>query len=164
MDEYARLFYDHGGYDDRPPMFPVTMSFSEAGKKTKMEMTISLASEQAAKETKEFIKKAVVVATWDRLAEDLSATDRFVINRCFDAPIDVMFDMWTNPNHVAAWLPPAGLTMEFLRADIEPGGSDELPTDSEAAPHRVYAGVLRQGREPIATFNGQGRLINSKRF
>ena len=123
VDEYARLVYDHGGYADRPPMFRVTVSFAAVGKKTKMEMTMALPSEQAAKETKEFVKKVGGEATWDRLAEYLSSTDRFVINRSFDAPIDVMFDMWTNPKHVAAWLPPTGLTMEFLRADIKPGGS-----------------------------------------
>lgn len=123
VDEYARLVYDHGGYADRPPMFRVTVSFSAVGKKTKMEMTMALPSAQAAKETKEFVKKVGGEATWDRLAEYLSDTDRFFINRSFDAPIDMMFDMWTNPKHVAVWLPPTGLTMEFLRADIKPGGS-----------------------------------------
>ncbi len=123
VDEYARLVYDHGGYEDRPPMFRVTVNFIEIHNKTKMEMIMSLPSEQAAKEAKLFIKKAGGDATWDRLAEFLSPADRFVINRTFDAPIDVMFDMWTDPKHVAEWVPPSGFTMEYLRADIKTGGS-----------------------------------------
>ncbi|MDX2019655.1 MAG: SRPBCC domain-containing protein [Deltaproteobacteria bacterium] len=46
-----------------------------------------------------------------------------MINRTFDADINTMFDLWTNPAHFAQWLPPVGMTMEYLRADIRPGGS-----------------------------------------
>src|SRR5262249_14621822 len=63
----------------------------------------------------------------DRLAEYLdkeaSGREKFVINRSFDAPLEVMFQMWTDPKHFAQWLPPTGFTMEFLKADIRPGGS-----------------------------------------
>ena len=104
-------------------MFRVTVNFSEVQNKTKMEMTMSLPSEQAAKEAKVFIKKASGDSTWDRLAEYLSPTDAFFINRTFDAPTDVVFDMWTDPKHFVQWLPPTGLCMECLRAEIQPGGS-----------------------------------------
>lgn len=123
VDEYARLVYDHGGYEDRPPMFRVTVNFSEVRNKTKMEMIMALPTAEAAQEAKSFVKKAGGDATWDRLAEFLSPTDRFVINRSFDAPIELMFKMWTDPNHISQWLPPAGLTMDCLRAEIVPGGS-----------------------------------------
>ena len=49
--------------------------------------------------------------------------DKFVINRSFDAPLDVMFEMWTDPGHFSQWLPPTGFTMQFVRCDIRPGGS-----------------------------------------
>lgn len=45
-----------------------------------------------------------------------------MINRSFEAPIDVIFEMWTNPTHIAKWLPPTGLEMEYLKADIRTGG------------------------------------------
>jgi uncharacterized protein YndB with AHSA1/START domain len=35
-----------------------------------------------------------------------------------------MFDMWTNPKHFRQWLPPTGFTMEFVKADIKPGGTN----------------------------------------
>jgi uncharacterized protein YndB with AHSA1/START domain len=121
------LVYDHGGYDDRPPLFRVTVRFTEIKGRTKMEMTMALATPEAAQETKKFIKKAGGNATWDRLAEHLekeaSKKEIFVINRTFEAPIDVMFDAWTDPKHLSQWLAPKGFTMRFIKADIKEGGS-----------------------------------------
>lgn len=123
VEKYSRLVYDHGGNDDRPPMFRVTVDFSETNGKTKMEMSMTLPTAEAAAEAKKFIKSAGGDSTWDRLAEFLSSIDKFVINRSFEAPIDVVFAMWTEPTHLARWIPPKGLTMEYLKADIKPGGS-----------------------------------------
>lgn len=127
VDPYVRLVYDHGGSDDRPPMFRVTVLFAEENGKTKMDMTMSLPTPEAAEETKKFIKKAGGNATWDRLSEYLTkealGKEKFVIHRTFDAPIDVVFEMWKNPNHFSKWLPPIGFTMNFLRAEIGAGKS-----------------------------------------
>jgi uncharacterized protein YndB with AHSA1/START domain len=123
VKEYSRMVYDHGGNDDRPPLFRVTVEFTDLAGKTKMEMSMAFATEEVAKESKKFIKKAGGDSTWDRLAEYLSPTDRFFINRSFDVPRDVMFEMWTNPKHFSQWLPPTGFKMEFLNADIKPGSS-----------------------------------------
>lgn len=126
VEKYSRLIYDHGGSDDRPPIFRVTVTFSENKGKTKMEMTMACASAEAATETKKFIKKASGNSTWDRLAEYLSETidhkDCFVINRSFEAPIETMFKMWTDPKHFSQWQAPIGFTMNFTKADIKPGG------------------------------------------
>ena len=127
VEKYSKLVYDHGASDDRSPLFRVTVLFSENEGKTKMEMTMTLPTPDAAEETRKFIKKASGDSTWDRLAEYLekgsSGKEKFVINRSFDAPLEVMFDMWTNPKHFSQWLPPTGFQMEFIRADIQTGGS-----------------------------------------
>lgn len=123
VEKHRRLVYDHGGNDDQPPMFRVTVVFTPVGEKTKMDMTMAFVDAPTAKQTKKFIREAGGNATWDRLAEYLAKDDRFVINRTFDAPIDLVFDMWTKPEHIAAWLPPTGFTMAYRRAEIRPGGS-----------------------------------------
>jgi uncharacterized protein YndB with AHSA1/START domain len=127
VEKHAKLVYDHGANDDRPPLFRVTVLFSESAGKTTMQMTMTLATPEAAEETRKFIKKAGGNSTWDRLAEYLakedSGKDQFVINRTFDAPLDLMFQMWTDPRHFSQWLAPTGFTMEFIRADIKPGGN-----------------------------------------
>lgn len=122
VEEYARLVYDHGGNDAQKPLFRVTVNFSEAGGKTKMDMTMTLPTPEAAEETRRFIKKADGNSTWDRLAEHLSPTDVFVVNRSFDAPADMVFAMWTDPRHLAKWMGPAGAVMTCLKADIRAGG------------------------------------------
>jgi uncharacterized protein YndB with AHSA1/START domain len=127
VEKYSKLVYDHGGNDDRPPLFRVTVLFSKIDGKTKMDMSMTLPTPEAADETRKFIKKAGGDSTWDRLAEYLekesSGKEKFVINRSFDAPLEVMFEMWTNPKHFSQWLPPTGFNMQFIKADIQPGGS-----------------------------------------
>lgn len=127
VEDQAKLVYDHGGNEDQPPLFRVTVLFSEKKGKTTMDMTMTLPTPEAAEETHKFVKKANGYSTWDRLAEYLEKTvsgnEKFVLNRSFDAPIELMYEMWTDPKHVAQWVPPTGFTMEFLRADIKSGGS-----------------------------------------
>ena len=127
VEKYAKLVYDHGANDEQGPLFRVTVTFADVKGKTKMHMTMTLPSPEAAEETRKFIKKANGNSTWDRLAEYLekesSGKEQFVINRTFDAPLELMYEMWTNPKHFTKWLAPTGFEMEFLRPDIKPGGT-----------------------------------------
>lgn len=127
VEKYSRLVYDHGANENQPAMFRVTVNFSENNGKTKMEMTMALPTAEAAQETKKFIKKAGGDSTWDRLAEFLSDEiahkDVFVINRSFDAPINLMFEMFTDPKHFSKWLAPTGFDMEYKKSDIKPGST-----------------------------------------
>jgi uncharacterized protein YndB with AHSA1/START domain len=123
--KHSRLVYDHGGNDDRPPLFRVTVTFEEHRGGTKMDMTMALPTAEAAADTKKFIKGAGGNGTWDRLAEYLAeqdGKDPFVINRSFEAPLETVFEMWANAKHFAQWLPPTGFQMEFIRADFKAGG------------------------------------------
>lgn len=126
IEKYSKLVYDHGGSEDRPPLFRVTVLFSETDGKTTMQMTMTLPTPEALIEIRKFIKKAGGEATWDRLAEYLAkearGTEQFVITRAFEAPIDVMYEMWTNPKELSQWLPPTGFSMRFINADIRTGG------------------------------------------
>jgi uncharacterized protein YndB with AHSA1/START domain len=127
VEPLRKLVYDHGGSADRPPLFRVTVLFSEREGRTTMEMTMTLPTAQAAEQTRQFIREAGGNATWDRLAEYLekqaSGKEQFVIHRSFAAPLATVFRMWTDPEHLRRWLPPPGFAMELLRADIRAGGS-----------------------------------------
>lgn len=121
----AKLVYDHGGHADRPPLFRVTALFSAVGEQTKLQMTMSFDTPELAESSRQFIKKASGESTWDRLAEYLTETKAgqttFVINRSFDAPVERLFAMWTDPRHLAAWLPPTGAEMTILEGEIKVG-------------------------------------------
>lgn len=127
VEKYRRMVYDHGGNENQPPMFRVTVEFKELkGNKTKMEMTMALKSEEAAREAAKFIKSANGNSTWDRLAEFLAEENGkplFVINHSFETSIETMYDVWTKPQHFAKWMGPAGSKMEALKGEIKPGNS-----------------------------------------
>jgi uncharacterized protein YndB with AHSA1/START domain len=127
VEPYKKLVYDHGATQETPPIFRVAVNFTESAGKTTMEMTFSLSSPEAAAEIGRRIKQANGYSTWDRLAEHLEerATGRstFVINRSFEAPIARVFEMWTQPEHLAKWLPPAGSALRFLSGEIAAGKS-----------------------------------------
>jgi uncharacterized protein YndB with AHSA1/START domain len=122
-----RMVYDHGGNEDQPPLFKVTVEFKDLGDKTEMDMTMAFPSDEIAKQMKQFIHEVGGHTTWDRLAEFLakkkSNKDVFVLNHSFDANPETVFGMWTDPNHLQKWLPPKGFTMEFMRSEIKEGAS-----------------------------------------
>jgi uncharacterized protein YndB with AHSA1/START domain len=123
VEPHHKLVYDHGGTDERPPLFRVTVTFTELNGKTTMEMVSSLPSPAAAREMAKFIKQAGGNATWDRLAEYLEETTRglpiFVIHRTFDVSTASVLEMWTHAAKLAQWLPPSGT--KPARVDAQPG-------------------------------------------
>lgn len=161
VEECARLVYDHGGNDDRPPLFRVTATFVEYKGKTTLDMTMSLSTPEAAQEIKKFIKKVGGESTWDRLAEFLAKEDTgkevFVINRTFQVPIATMFEMWTNPSHFSKWLAPTGFNMKFLRSDIKPGGTTFYYMDNDA-------GMKMYGRAEYLEVQKPNRLKYTQQF
>lgn len=126
VEEYSKMVYDHGGNDEKKPMFRVTVLFREANGKTHLDMTMGFPSAEAAENSRHFIKKANGNSTWDRFAEYLekksSQKEVFVLNRVFDAPVETLFEMWTDPKHFGKWMGPTGSSLDFLKADIRAGG------------------------------------------
>jgi uncharacterized protein YndB with AHSA1/START domain len=160
VEKYSRLVYDHGANDDQPALFRVTVLFSEKNGKTKMEMTMTLPTPEAAEETRKFVKKAGGESTWDRLGEYLDkkieGKDRFVINRTFHASLETMYKMWTDPEHFSKWLPPTGMNMKFFKADIKPGGRTfYLLTGNDM---KMY------GRAEYLEMNGKDRVVYTQQF
>lgn len=50
-------------------------------------------------------------------------TDRdIIITRIFDAPRDLVFQAWTDPQHIAQWWGPRGFTTRVIEMDLRPGG------------------------------------------
>lgn len=160
---YALLVYDHGGSKDQPPMFRVTARFTEVkpGKQTQLEMTMRLATPEAARDARAFIKKARGESTWDRLDEYLSkrssGEERFVINRSFNAPIATLWDMWTNPAHVSRWLPPSGATMQFIEINIREGGTSRYAMTTDA-------GLTMYGRVHYLQLSAPNQLVYTQEF
>jgi len=50
------------------------------------------------------------------------STKAVVIERVFDAPIDLVWAMWTHADHFKAWYGPDGATIPVADMDVRPGG------------------------------------------
>jgi uncharacterized protein YndB with AHSA1/START domain len=46
----------------------------------------------------------------------------FVTTRVFDSPRELVFEAWTNPNHLVQWWGPNGFTTTIRAIDVRPGG------------------------------------------
>ena len=66
--------------------------------------------------------------------------------REFRAPPPVIFDAWTQPEHVACWWDPAGERLAECDIDLRPGGSFKFV--SREHPEIPFSGVYRAIRPP----------------
>jgi uncharacterized protein YndB with AHSA1/START domain len=48
--------------------------------------------------------------------------DAIVIERIFDAPVDLIWQMWTQPEHFKKWYGPKGFTVPVAEMDMRVGG------------------------------------------
>jgi uncharacterized protein YndB with AHSA1/START domain len=49
--------------------------------------------------------------------------DAVTIERSFGAPVDLIWQMWTDPEHFAAWYGPDGATIPVAKMDVRVGGA-----------------------------------------
>lgn len=156
-----RMIYDHGGHKDRPPLFRVTALFTERDGRTQLDMSMAFATPEIATEMRGFIRKAGGEATWDRLAEHLgkrlAGVEQFVIARAFDAPIERVYEMWTDPDHLAQWMAPTGATMRFLRAEPRVGGTSFYAMT-------MTNGTVIHGRVNYLVLERPSRIVYTQQF
>lgn len=49
-----------------------------------------------------------------------------LITRTLNAPIDLVWEVWTKPEHIANWWGPNGFTNTITKMDVTPGGEWDL--------------------------------------
>lgn len=54
--------------------------------------------------------------------ENWSLDREIVLSRVLNAPRELVFQAWTDPDHLARWFGPAGFGLEMIEADIRVGG------------------------------------------
>src|SRR6202163_4532407 len=71
-----------------------------------------------------------------------SAQNELVITRLFDAPRELVFECWTNPEHLQHWQgAPRGFTVTSQESDIRPGGFFRICMRSpEGVDHWLHGG------------------------
>ena len=56
------------------------------------------------------------------MADGNASQDAVQIERTLDAPADLIWQMWTQPEHFKAWYGPEGATIVVARMDVRVGG------------------------------------------
>jgi len=128
--KHERIVYTHaGGKKDAPGAhFEATWTFEALGpNKTRLTLRQLHPSAQA-RDTVVKVYGAIEGGrqTLERLSEHLakmeSAGEAFVIVHNFNAPRDLVFKMWTDPEHLKHWWGPKDFTLVNCKLDLRPGG------------------------------------------
>ena len=60
-------------------------------------------------------------------AEKNSTADReLLLTRLLNAPIELVWEVWTDPKHLAQWWGPNGFSNTISQMDVQPGGEWNL--------------------------------------
>jgi uncharacterized protein YndB with AHSA1/START domain len=76
--------------------------------------------------------------------------DAVVLERTFNAPVDVVWRMWTDPRHFAAWYGPPGAAVTVSEMDVRVGGRRlvRMAVDTPAGPREMW--FVGEFREVVA--------------
>jgi uncharacterized protein YndB with AHSA1/START domain len=102
-------------------------------------------------------------------------SDREVVfTRAFDAPRELVFEAWTNPDHVRHWWGLRESTMLLCEADVRPGGSWRYVTTAEDGAEVPFTGVYQEVTPPerlvytemydVEPFNSGDPAVNTVTF
>ncbi len=80
-----------------------------------------------------------------------NAEDSVVIERVVDAPIDLVWQLWTRAEHFQAWYGPTGATIPVATMDVRVGGTRHIGMAMETpngAMQMWFVGEYREIDEP----------------
>src|ERR1051325_1177691 len=66
------------------------------------------------------------------------------VSRLFDAPRDLLFRLWTEPEHAARWWGPKGFTAISCEMDVRPGGAYRACMRSPQGTRHCRRGIYRE--------------------
>ncbi|MDE3195202.1 MAG: SRPBCC family protein [Acidobacteriota bacterium] len=110
------------------------------------------------------------------MVKQVETSREIVIRRTVNAPRELVFDVWTNPEHIPHWWGPDGFRTTIFEIDVRPGGEwrytmhgpdgrdyrNHIVFVEVSRPERlVYRNVPEAGTEPvqfesIVTFDAAG--------
>jgi uncharacterized protein YndB with AHSA1/START domain len=133
------------------PEWLTTVTFEEHGGKTKLTSTVLHKSKEARDGHLKAGMESGAAHTLDRLAEYLDVRAReIVMTRVFDAPREIVFEMWTDPKHLVHWWGPRGFTTTIQEMDVRPGGAWTMimhgPDGVNYPNHSVFTEVVKPER------------------
>lgn len=85
----------------------------------------------------------------ERNSDTLTASDRdLIIRRTFDAPRELVWKSWTEPERIKRWLAPKDFTIPVAEGDLRPGGAWREIMRKPDGTELSLGGVYREIVEP----------------
>jgi uncharacterized protein YndB with AHSA1/START domain len=82
------------------------------------------------------------------MPESQVSAQEITITRVLDAPRQLVWEAWTDPDQVARWWGPPGVTTAKVTMDVSPGGMLRVTSVSEDGSEMTVTGVYREIVEP----------------
>lgn len=131
---HDRITYQHGedvDWGEAGPMFNVVATFETENNQTRLTMrSVFRSAAERDHVAREYGAVEGAHQTIGRLASHLDAVQtaktgprEIFISRTFEAPRDLVFKAWTDPDHFSKWWGPAACRMISCTVDLRPGGS-----------------------------------------
>lgn len=60
------------------------------------------------------------------MTDNTVSNTAIVVERMFDAPVDLIWQLWTDPEHFAQWYGPHGFTVPVAEMNLEVGGKRRI--------------------------------------
>ncbi len=80
---------------------------------------------------------------------ETASDTELVATRTFDAPIELVWEMWTKPEHLSKWLlGPEGWTMPVCEIDLRPGGAWRYVWRKDDGTEMGMTGEVREVEPP----------------
>ena len=80
----------------------------------------------------------------------LTADRELTITRLLNAPIKLVWKVWTEPEHIAKWWGPTGFTNTISKMDVKPGGEWDLimhgPDGTDFKNKSIFREVVKNER------------------
>jgi uncharacterized protein YndB with AHSA1/START domain len=100
-------------------------------------------------------------------AASTKAHRELTVTRVFDAPRDLVFKAWTDPEQFAYWFgAELDVPLEKVSLDVRPGGAWSLQMISPDGSEMPFGGLYREVREPerlVLTFEDAGKKDDDDR-
>jgi len=113
------------------PQWQTTLTLEDVGGKTKMRSRILHPSKEQRDGHINAGMESGAAETFDRLNEIVTAQANLLersieIVRIFDAPRELVYQAWTDPEHMTQWWGPKIFTNHSCKLDVRPGGAWQI--------------------------------------
>ena len=83
------------------------------------------------------------------MTDSNEARDAVTIERGFDAPVGLIWRMWTDPEHFSSWYGPDGATVPVAKMDVRVGGTRLVGMEVQGPGGRMQMWFTGQYREVV---------------